>query len=97
MTCACGCRQATRGESRYASDACRARAWRERVGYGPQKPLQSRSNGKQRRSGRQVSYRKAVDWFTAYLIDTEDIGVDEARYNAEQIIGGLLPDRQRAA
>lgn len=97
MTCDCGCGKPKRGKSAYASDACRARHWKDRVGYGPQTPRKGRSNGKQSRSGRQISYRKTVDWFADYLIDTENISDAEARYNAEQLIGGLLPDRQRKA
>lgn len=49
------------------------------------------------RSGRQISYRKTVDWFAMYLIDAEGYSEDWAHYCAEQIIGELLSDRQREA
>lgn len=47
--CACGCPQQARGNSAYASDACRARAWKARVGYGHQARRKARANGRKRK------------------------------------------------
>jgi hypothetical protein len=97
VICACGCNQPTRGNSAYASDACRARAWRERVGYGPQKRPEGRTNGKQRPSGRQLSYKRTVEWLTLYLVCTQGLDPQRARHKAELQLSALLPERQRAA
>lgn len=90
MRCACGCPEPARGKSAYASDACRARAWRQRVGYGPQKPLQGRSNGKTR-AARPSDVRPT---FTrVYQVLVRELGSPlRARDLAEQ----MLTDKQRA-
>lgn len=90
MKCACGCPEQARGKSAYASDACRARAWRQRVGYGPQKRLQGRSNGKTRAS-RPSDVR--VTYQQAYEVLVRELGSPlRARDLAEQ----MLTDKQRA-
>lgn len=48
MTCGCGCPLPARPNGLYASDACRARAWKARRNYGPQEPRKGRSNGRRR-------------------------------------------------
>jgi hypothetical protein len=45
--CGCGCGESMEGRAvnaRYASAACRARAWKAQTGYGPQKGREGRSN-----------------------------------------------------
>ncbi len=95
LACACGCNKPRHGRSLYASDACRARAWRARVNYGPQKPRKSRSNGNTRRSGRQASYRKAVDGVTALLRDHYGVDAEDAHLIAEVTLTPALPRNQR--
>lgn len=98
MSCGCGCGAPARPNGSYASDACRARAWKARRHYGPQKPLGARSNGNAARSkpsGAQVSYRKAVGAAAEMLVQA-----GHAPYKAERIaeryMVGVLPEKQRA-
>lgn len=47
-SCECGCGASMEGRdarARYATDACRARAWKDENAYGPQVPPEVRSNG----------------------------------------------------
>lgn len=86
--CECGCGEPLAGrrpEARYATDQCRARDWKAKRGYGPQRRPGSRTNA----SGLQVSFRKAVDVladeFDGYLLPWE----------IESALKLALPDRQR--
>jgi hypothetical protein len=97
--CDCGCGRPREGRSAYASDACRARAWKARHNYGPQKPRKSRTNGNPKRSGRQISYRKAVEVLAAHLAAEEFHWCesdDEWYAVAERWLADALPERQRA-
>lgn len=50
--------------ARYAKDLCRTRDWKARTHYGPQKPLQVRSNGNARQpkpSDVRLTYADAVE------------------------------------
>lgn len=82
------------GGARYCSNACKTAAWRDRTGYrllGVRKPSQTR---KSRRSGRQVSYRKAVE---ALAGDYIAMGMlpSVAAQRAVRVLAPTLPERQR--
>lgn len=49
------------------------------------------------RSGRQLSYRRTVEWLTLYLVCTQGLDPQRAQHNAELQLSALLPERQRAA
>ena len=100
--CGCGCGQPKRGKSAYASDACRTRAWKQRVGYA-RNASENGGNGNRnghpvvprtasRASGRQISYAKARRELIARLWHFP---------NGEQIVDdalqAALPERQRRA
>lgn len=99
-TCACGCNTSLAGmrpEARYASDACRARAWKDRTGYADPRRRKAARNGRaQRRRAPdlRVSYRKALDALARYL---QSIGRPAARREAAELLEPLLTDRQREA
>jgi hypothetical protein len=86
------------GGARYCSNACKTAAWRDRTGYrllGVRKPSQTR---KSRRSGRQISYRKAVEVLAAHLAAEEFHWCesdDEWYAVAEAWLHDALPERQR--
>jgi hypothetical protein len=68
--CACGCGASLEGrkpEARFASDACRSRAWKDRTGYSHQDRENGGNGAQKRHSGLQVSYRKAVEILHAEL------------------------------
>lgn len=98
-SCGCGCGKPKAGRSAYASSACRTRAWKRRVAYGPQKPLQGRSNGNvpPKRSGLQLSYRRAVREVAIEIATLQGWAPtgDRAMYYAERAIYRALSDRQR--
>jgi hypothetical protein len=72
----------------YASDACRARGWKERTSYVDPRRANG-ANGKQRRrSGVQVSYYKAFK-----VLMSETGLYDE---EIERALKMALPERQRA-
>lgn len=99
MSCGCGCGAPARPNGSYASDACRARAWKARRNYGPQEPLEARSNGNVRRSkpsGVQASYFKAVDKVSAGVIAEFDVDAVFARWLAGRWLREALPEKQRA-
>lgn len=99
--CGCGCGASLEDRNRkalYASDACRARGWKARTGYGPQRPRKDRANGRsrQRQPELRVSYRKTVDHLANWL----EAGGEPpamARRHAEQVIGAALTPHQRDA
>jgi hypothetical protein len=56
-----------RRKAKTCDDVCRAAAWKQRHNYGRHDPPQSRTNGKPRTSGLQVSYRRALTEISAGL------------------------------
>lgn len=48
MKCACGCPLPARPNGRYATDACRAKDWKRRTGYGRPAPRKGRANANRR-------------------------------------------------
>jgi hypothetical protein len=48
-----------------------------------------------RPSGKQISYRKAVEEVALFLACTESLALAEARKLAERILHDALPERQR--
>lgn len=56
--CACGCGQSIdhlSQQARYATDGCRARAWKQRVGYVDQRSRKPSRNGTPRRRREGIS------------------------------------------
>lgn len=105
MTCAReGCPNpmlAAHGNARYCSDACKSAAWRAKTGYrltGTSNACQTR---KSRRSGRQISYRKALEALTTELerLAPEGTTLPDAwaRGRAIRILHDALPERQQDA
>ncbi len=103
--CGCGCDLPMDGmapAARYATDACRARHWKERTQYD-RRAAGNGGNGAQRRtggpSGRQVSYRKAVRAAEAIIryVGREHVTGDAelTRRIAEAFMRGALPELQR--
>lgn len=84
--------------ARFHSDACRARAWKERTGYGRPGPRKGRANGQPKPSGLQVSYRRAVTAVADYLAAQDGHAETLPVYQptAESILRPALSVRQRA-
>jgi hypothetical protein len=83
-------------------EICRAKAWKERVGYGrldqatlPSPPVRTPSHGKRKGSGRQVSYLKAVDGCTDALVEC-GVEPQEAILLAEKHMRRKLSAKQLA-
>jgi hypothetical protein len=67
-TCACGCSASMEGKracARYASDACRARAWKARTGYRRESGAGTARNGSDKPRPRRVARRKGVSVYFA--------------------------------
>lgn len=82
---------------RYCSSRCRTAHWRARKatgeGNGPGRRGDAQNGRK--RSGRQVSYRKAVRVLGEWLAgEGEGWTVDEAQGVAAGVLARALPDRQ---
>ena len=97
--CWCGCADpVTSSRAKYATSACSSRHWRERTGYVIQ-GTQTRRKAAQRRnrSGRQVSYAKAVKVLAREIANLRGWHPDgaRARARAEDVLSAALPDRQR--
>lgn len=63
-TCACGCgasMEGARPQARYASDACRSRAWKARTGYRLVRARKPRQNASSRRREGVTVYFPTVD------------------------------------
>jgi hypothetical protein len=93
--CACGCKRSLEGMrsgARYASAACRTRGWKAREGITGIRYVRASQNGKNRHSGLQLSYHKAV----RELADAMDPGNPECLEVAGRILARALPARQRA-
>lgn len=107
--CACGCGErivSTRPNARYASDACRSRAWKAKAGYRDPRRAQPYRNGSRRpdaarrKPSVRISYRKAVDAVTAALEDPatyEPQRLLSPRERAEAILEPLLTPAGRRA
>jgi hypothetical protein len=82
-----------RPDAKYCSDACRMAAYRSRhdPAGAPYRP-----DLRPRASGRQVSYRKAVDVVEAVLVECGHPRSDATRVLAERWMRDALPERQRA-
>lgn len=103
MKCECGCgADLTRRQARYASDACKSRAWRQRSGYRippAAEVCQTRpKRAKSGQSGLQVSYRRAVDVLAAMIDGHVDrmLPPGAARSWADELMREALSDKQRA-
>jgi hypothetical protein len=102
MTCECGCGtelDGRRSGARYASDACRARAWKARTGYRRERAAGTTGNGnarqrpKRRRSpDRRVTLSRAV---AAVQEGLREDGPDPTRVGAW--LERALPSRLRDA
>lgn len=97
-TCQCGCRtdiSHLRANARYATPACRTRAWKDRTAYSDQRARKaSPRRNSSSRSGRQVSYKRATttlaDWITLnWPAATNPHAI------AEHVLRQALPARQR--
>lgn len=101
MSCGCGCGEPRAGRSAYASPACRTRAWKHRVKYGPQKPLQGRSNAnesvRRHQSGLQLPFRTTVDVLATLFIapPPPSTSLQDAQERAERLLTHVLSARQR--
>lgn len=97
-TCKCGCGRPRKGRSDFATDACRTRHWKQRTGYQARARENGRNgteNGKTtraKRSGMQVSYRKAVE---AVAEELAHLGVRDPEHRARLVLTPVLPARQR--
>lgn len=94
--CECGCGQSLEGlrsNARYASDACRSRAWKARAGYVDPRTAKPRRNvSKPRKPSIRISYRKALEQLEDYLIS---IGHDAPYTQARALLRPLLTPAQR--
>jgi hypothetical protein len=94
--CACGCGRSLahlKKPGRYASDACRARAWKARHGSGAPRAVGTAENGSRHYGGLQVSYRKAVDTLAIAFYGEPPDAFSRAR--VEEMLRPALPARQR--
>lgn len=89
--------------ARTCDDACRAAAWKARVGYGRKdRPVarKTRANGKPRKPEMRVSYHKAVDAACGALatyVMAQGCSEEDAREEIAEAIADALTPRQRAA
>jgi hypothetical protein len=93
--CACGCGRLLEGmrpNAIYASRACNTRAWKGREGIVGYRAV--KRSRRPKKSGLQVSYRKAV---LALALDYQCKGSSwrSAIARAERVLGEALSDRQR--
>ncbi len=96
--CACGCKASLEGKrkgARYASPACRTRGWKREHGITGIRYVRASQNGSQRRSGLQVSYRKAVDAVARCLVLISPVAPGRADEEAEAVLRPALSPRQR--
>ncbi len=109
--CACGCGRSLAGkrpEARYASDACRARAWKERTGYEGPSATRTRENGRRKparrrspRPGVSVYFRKrsqlAAVWAALLGFREEgDLGDPDLDAAVEAVQKALVRHRAKA-
>lgn len=101
--CSCGCQESVRSSrpgARYATGACRTRAWKARTGYTDARRAQASRNGKhaakrtRRKPSVRISYRKAVAAVAQWLEMDDDRG-DESVALAEEILDPLLTPAAR--
>ena len=86
------------GNARYCCDAHKSAAWKAKAGYslvGTVNACQTRKYEGRRRSGRQISYRKAVDAVATHLWCTSLCRFEDALEMAEDILHPALPEKQR--
>lgn len=79
----------------YASDACRARHWKERTGYIHPRDENAR-NARKRASGFQVSYPKALERTEQAVRDGRRLLGMSPREIAERRVREALSPRQKA-
>lgn len=88
--CECGCGASLEGRderARYATDACRAKAWKAGTGYGPQRPRRMRSNGHEQ--SQPTRLHRALEL-------AGSIGITQADFDAPDVIDGFPPIPQIA-
>jgi hypothetical protein len=101
--CECECGepiQSSRPNARYASDACRTRAWKARTGYADRRARKPSRNGRPRRpspSSVRISYRKALDVVESALRAQPMRGSAAARQRAEELLEPILTPAGRRA
>lgn len=99
-TCACGCGELLvdrRPTARYATAACRTRAWKQRSMYVDQRARKASRNAKPRRPtpGQvRLSYPKTLDLLADVL---RHLNVPDADARARRELDAVLTDRQRQA
>lgn len=79
-------------EAIYCSDACRASAWRAKYPNGRQNGTERLSRAARKRSGCQVSYKKAETFVRVSLSGASP----ELAAHVLRALAMALPDRQRA-
>jgi hypothetical protein len=98
--CACGCGEPLadrRPSARYATAACRTRAWKRRSQYVDQRARKTSRNANPRRltPGQvRLSYPKALDTLVA---EFKRVNMNDPERRARQVLDPLLTDRQREA
>jgi hypothetical protein len=95
-TCACGCGlpiTSTRANARYATDACKSRAWRAATGYRLAATRKRVRHGKSGPSGLQLPYARMV---RALIAEYRDLNLPNAEARAVEMVRRQLSDRQRA-
>jgi hypothetical protein len=98
--CKCGCGASLEGkrpEARYASDACRARAWKGRTGYRRENGRNGTRNASPRPVALRISLRRAQT-VADELIDTLDaaaVSPAGVRRIIDAVLVQSLSERQR--
>jgi hypothetical protein len=94
--CACGCGASLAGkrsQARYASEACRTRAWKARHGITGWRPVKPSQNGSGRPVALRVSVRKA-ERVAPTLAADPDAPSDRVAF-AMEVLRRSLSERQR--
>jgi hypothetical protein len=79
--------------ARYATDACRSRAWKARNDYRVTAVRTRVRHGKSGPSGLQLPYARMV---RALIADYRDLNLPNAEARAREMVRRMLSDRQRA-
>jgi hypothetical protein len=96
ITCECGCGLSMTGKrpgARYATDACRSRAWKTRNDYRLKAVRTRVRHGKSGPSGLQLPYARMV---RALIAEFRDLNLPNAEARAVEMVRRELSDRQRA-
>lgn len=96
--CECGCGQSLdglRANARYATTACRTRAWKERTHYRDARAAKASRNAAPRKPALRISYLRALDAIEALLADYEPSRLQTPRERAENVLRPLLGPKAR--